>query len=82
MGNIPLPPVLTPHTSPDFASQGFVFTVSPATPLPYSTLVVQAPVELEELPAVAPAATQLAVPIATPPAPYQPPMRRPKPERN
>ena len=82
VGDIPLPPVLTPHTSPAFASQGFVFIVAPPTPLPSSTLVVQAPAALEELPAAAPAATLLAVPIATPPAPYQPPVRRPKPERN
>lgn len=82
LGIGPLPPVLTPYTPPAFASQGFVFTVATPTPLPGSTLVVQAPAALEELPAAAPAVVPRAVPIETPPAPYRPPVRAPRPERN
>lgn len=70
--------VFTPSMAPMFTSQGYTLTVSAPAPLPYTTLVVQAPAAREKPPAAVPRAA----PIETPPAIYRPPVRAPRPERN
>ena len=74
----PLPPVWTPSTPPAVDRPEYVLTVLSPAPLPPSMLVVVAPPP----PPPPPVSVPVVVPVETPPEVYQPPVRKPRPERN
>ena len=71
-----LPPVWTPPTPPTVTPRGYVLTVVPPS-TPPSVLVVETPPVV-----VPPVLVPPVVPVEKLPAPYQAPVRQPKPERN
>jgi len=73
-----LPPVWTPPTPPAATPPGYVLTVVPPAPLPPSVIVVATP----PAPPVVVPLVPVVTPVETPPEKYQPPVRKPKPERN
>lgn len=74
----PWPPVWTPSTPPAVDRPDYVLTVLSPAPVPPSMLVVVAPPP----PPAPPVFVPVVVPVETPPEVYQPPVRKPRPERN
>jgi filamentous hemagglutinin family protein len=76
----PFPPVWTPSTPPAVVRPEYVLTVLSPAPMPPSMLVVVAPPPPP--PVFVPVVEPVVVPVEAPPAVYQPPVRKPRPERN
>jgi hypothetical protein len=76
----PLPPVWTPSTPPAVVRPEYVLTVLSPAPVPPSMLVVVAPPPPP--PVFVPVVEPVVVPVEAPPEVYQPPVRKPRPERN
>ena len=72
-----LPLVFTPPTPPAALPSGYVFTVLPAAPRQPTVLVVTTPP-----PPPPPVVVPLAVPVATQPEKFEPPVRSPRQGRN
>jgi filamentous hemagglutinin family protein len=76
----PFPPVWTPSTPPAVVRPEYVLTVLSPAPVPPSMLVVVAPPPPP--PVFVPVVEPVVVPVEAPPEVYQPPVRKPRPERN